>query len=422
MILFSKIRAGALQFVLFIGTIIVLLLFAFILMNHGHSLFDKKTEVMVNLVQETDQGLMESFARPMKMGERIKMADNGNLGITTNVLKEYWGLLEKRTVSSAKGKLLFGKTAFVGYTNPDRPALYLRDDNRPMVIVGDAKISGDAHLPERGIKMGNIQGYGYGRPQLVYGKVFRSNQQLPALSPEVVQRLRMMARPSYMPKGNGATLKREMVLKNSFKEEALIVEGSTIDLDKVVLKGNIIVWATDKINVRPTSYLRDVILVAPKIEIGEGTRGSFQAISSKQIVVGKRCELDYPTLLAVQRRNLSSETVNKTREPVIYVGNGTTISGSVLYLDEGGAKGQPRFIGVDEGAVVNGEVYCEQSLELKGSVHGSVITGSFVSFENGNTYLNHLFNGKISAQMLPDEYCGLSYENENVNGVAKWLY
>lgn len=421
MMFFKKIKAGALQFVLFIGTIIVLMLFAFILIHHSHSLLGKKSDIIVGIVQKADQGLLGSFSKPMKMGDSIRMVDE-DLGIQTNVIKKYWGLLEMRNVVSKKGKIEFKKTAFVGYEKPDRPALYLKDANRPLVIAGNSKITGDAYLPERGIKMGNIGGYGYVRPQMVYGNIFRSDQRLPQLCSEVVQNIKSMIGPGYWPKGNKVALKHGMVLKNGFQEESIVIQGMSLNLENISLTGNILVWATERINVKSTSRLRDVILIAPTIEIDEGTRGSFQAISGKEILVGKHCELDYPSILAVQRENVHNGQVNNPVEPAIQIGKGARISGSILYLDKKEANGNLSFIRIDEGAVVHGEIYCEQSLEVKGSVHGTVTTGSFVSFENGYIYLNHLFNGKIDAHMLPDEYCGLSYDNKTVNGVVKWIY
>jgi len=202
-----------------------------------------------------------------------------------------------------------------------------------------------------------------------------------------------------------------------------VVQGSDyLDLDKVTLIGNVVVWAMDKIHVRATSQLRDVILVAPQIEIEQGTRGSFQAIASERIVVGKGCELEYPTLLAVQEANTSDHAVNILRDPVIAIESGSSIAGAIIFSSKGKTKGLPKYIGIDREATITGEVYCDQALELKGSIYGSVTTGSFISFENGNTYLNHLFNGTINSELLPDEYCGLVYDCETTNGIAKWLY
>ncbi|NVN18071.1 hypothetical protein GUA46_06945 [Muricauda sp. HICW] len=423
MIIFSKIKAGALQFVLFIGTIIVLLLFAFILINQSHSLFEKQTDIMVDLVRASDNALIESFSMTVQEGNGVDLAGNQGLGIRSNVNKEYWGLLEKRNSVSKKGKLQFEKSAFVGYKNPDLPALYLRDDNRPMVIVGDAKISGDAYLPERGIKIGNIQGHGYARPQLVYGNIHQSEAQLTELCSNVDQQLKLMTGSMYRPKGNSVTLKQGLMVKNSFKEETIVVQGSDyLDLDRVTLIGNVVVWAMDKIHVRATSQLRDVILVAPQIEIEQGTRGAFQAIASERIVVGKGSNLEYPTLLAVHEKNGSDQTVNTLRDSVIAIESGSSIAGAIIYSNKGKSKGMPKYIGIDREATIIGEVYCDQALELKGNIYGSVTTGSFISFENGNTYLNHLFNGTINSELLPDEYCGLVYDCETTNGIAKWLY
>ena len=423
MIIFSKIKAGALQFVLFIGTIIVLLLMSFILINQSHSLFDKQTDIMVDLVRASDNALIESFSTTAMKGNSLDKVGNQDLGIRSNVSKEYWGLLEKRHSVSKKGKLQFEKSAFVGYKNPDISALYLRDDNRPMVIVGEAKISGDAYLPKRGIKMGNIQGYGYVSSQLVYGNVHQSNAQLPGLCGQVDQQLKMITGVNYRPKGNSATLKQGMLIKNSFKEETIVVQGSDyLDLDKVTLIGNVVVWAMDKIRVRATSQLRDIILVAPEIEIEQGTRGAFQVIASQRIVVGKGCVLEYPTLLAVHEGNGSDQAVNTLRDPVIAIESGSSISGAIIYSNKGKSKGLPKYIGIDREATVTGEVYCDQALELKGNIYGSVTTGSLISFENGNTYLNHLFNGSINSDLLPGEYCGLVYDCETTNGIAKWLY
>jgi hypothetical protein len=139
-------------------------------------------------------------------------------------------------------------------------------------------------------------------------------------------------------------------------------------------------------------------------------------------MVGTNCQLEYPTILALQSDPSNTTAINRTREPAISIGRGSTIAGSVLYLDKTEQEGLPLFITVDEGAVLVGEIYCEQSLELKGSVYGSVITDSFVAFENGNTYQNHLFNGEINASLLPMEFSGLVYGDKRTNSVVKWMY
>ena len=421
MMFFTKIRAGALQFVLFIGTIIVLLLFGFILMNHGNALLDKRSETLVDLIQEANSGLRTSFDNPMRSGQRTTLVAN-TYGIHTTVSKDHWGLIEKRKVVSEKGKLRFEKLALVGHQAEERPALYIKDANRPLVVAGIAKIVGDAYLPERGIKMGNIGGYGYTRPQLVYGNSYRSQGELPSIHQEANQKLQQFTSTFQNLKGKRINLRGDTDVKNSFANENLLIEDNHVELGNVSLSGNVVIRATYDIRVTSAARLRDVILLAPRIVIGDGVKGSFQAISSERIMVGTNCQLEYPTVLAVNSNPSKTTTINRTREPAISIGRGSTVAGSVLYLDKTEQEGLSLFMTVDEGAIVVGEIYCEQSLELKVSVYGSVITDSFVAFENGNTYLNHLFNGEINASLLPKEFSGLVYGDKQINSVVKWMY
>ncbi|WP_036384479.1 hypothetical protein [Muricauda sp. MAR_2010_75] len=418
----QKIKAGALQFVLFIGAIIAVLLMSFVLISHTHILFKKKTDVTISLVRTADQGLVYSFMQSMKNGDMLQAPDEDETGITTTIQKKYWGLLEIRSVLAKKGKLEFEKTGFVGHGQSEVSALYLKENQRPMVIAGDAKITGTVQLPERGIKMGNIQGYGYRRPHLVYGKQRRSSSTLPKLDQEVQQQLERISNPDFEPQGEEVDLKLGMVLKNSFKEETQIIKGFTVNLEKVTLSGNIMIWASRKITVHSSAKLHDVLLVAPHIEIKEGIRGNFQAVASERIGVGKGANLEYPTVLAVHQSKNTGKEMGSSRIPNILVEYGASVAGIVLYEDKEESKDIRPHIKIEENALVIGEVYCSRNLELKGSIYGSATTDAFIALENGNAYQNHLFNGKIDAMMLPSGYGGLCYEDKPANTVLKWLY
>lgn len=416
----KKIKAGALQFVLFIGAIIAVLLMAFVMVSHSHTLFNKKTDITIAMIQATDRGMGASFDQPLEVGMTWELPERRDpLGIETSVQKDYWGLLEKREVISKKGKLKFTKIGLVGLRDENRYALYLEDNNRPMVIAGDAKIFGDAFLPERGIKMGNIQGFGYTKPQLVYGRRQQSSSRLPELNQEVVRQLDLL---TGLPKGNIISFKKGGIIKNSFQEETRIIRGAVIELENVSLVGNIMVWASHEIIVKPTANLRDVVLIAPQINIVDGTKGNFQALASKQIKVGRNCKLDYPSVLAVGKKGKSEKSANKRQEPSLIMEPGASLSGMVLYLEESDSEGYGASIQIQEKANVYGEMYCQGSLELKGNVYGGVTTQSFITMEKGNVYQNHLFGGKIEANLLSETYGGLVFKDKPANQVMKWLY
>ena len=46
----------------------------------------------------------------------------------------------------------------MGSHNNKRKALFLKDNNQPLKLVGDTRIVGDVVLPQRGVHSGNIAG------------------------------------------------------------------------------------------------------------------------------------------------------------------------------------------------------------------------------------------------------------------------
>ncbi|MAU26786.1 MAG: hypothetical protein CMH48_07695 [Muricauda sp.] len=419
---FKKIKAGALQFVLFIGAIVALLLLAFVLVSYSHNLFLKKTDVLVEIIQAVDSGLEYSFTQNMVEGQELNVPIKSDLGISVSVEKKYWGVMEIRKTKARKGKLNFEKLGFVGHADENRAALYLQDRQRPLVLAGNARITGTAHLPEQGVKTGNISGNGYYASQLIYGMEKRSGELLPAFDEEVNQQIVKLTSDGFEPQGEEILFKVGMVLKNSFKEPTKVIKGSHILLERVELSGNIIIWATHKISVGATSKLHDVILLAPKIEVERFSKGNFQALAKESITVGKDCELDYPTILYVRQSEPKKED-SRDLEPYISINSNSNIKGMVIYGHEG--EETNRFkpdIRIDDNASVTGEVHCSGNLELKGYVKGSVTTGGFVALENGNIYQNHIYNGSINSMLLPIEFAGIKYEAKPLNQVAKWLY
>ncbi|MEM9650386.1 MAG: hypothetical protein AAF969_18075, partial [Bacteroidota bacterium] len=398
------------------------LLLSFVLLSYSHKLFHKKTDVLVSLIQATDVGMEDSFSSSMRSYESLELPTADELGIRVRVHKSYWGLLEKRQVKANKGKMSFEKIALVGNANPERPALYLKDNQRPLVLVGKTRITGTAHLPERGIKTGNIRGHSYRAPRLIYGDKKRSQKQLPPLDPEVEQQIARLTAPHFEPVGEDLFLKPGMVLKNSFKEPTKILKGTHLQLGQVQLSGNIIVWATEQIIVDASATLRDVILIAPKIDIGDFTEGNFQALASKSIRVGKGCRLAYPSVLLVSEKNKPDFDL-EDKAANILIGPNADIRGTVIYKSKS-EKAHPYkpHIKIEANATVTGMIHCSDNLELKGNVAGSVTTAGFIALENGSSYQNHLYNGSINSRLLPFEYAGILYQNDPLNQVSQWLY
>ena len=416
-----KIPAGALQFVLFIGVVIAILLLSFVLVSHTHGHFQKKTDSTIEVIRAADLALQKSFSETVEKGQTKNISLDNLLGIETEVSSTLWGLLELRKVKAKKASYTFEKLAFTGHSDDQRPALYLKDNQRPLVLAGRTRIQGTAYLPERGVKMGNIHGNSYSAPQLIYGEKKQSQGELPQLSKNIKGQMDLLSKTSFVPHGEVIRLKRDMVLKNSFKEGTKVIQGDIIELGNITLKGNIIVRASHSIRVKASSNLRDILLLAPTIQIEDRTKGSFQAVANTSIRIGKGAELAYPTVLALKTVG-HDDARNQSPEPNILLDSNAQVRGIVLYEDTSEPNRFKPHIKIEEHAKVYGEVYSTQNVELIGSIYGSLTTAGFVAVENGNIYQNHIYNGRINSGLLPMEYAGLTYQNTVSNQVAKWVY
>jgi len=185
-----------------------------------------------------------------------------------------------------------------------------------------------------------------------------------------------------------------------------------------------VVQASDKIIVDASAQLQDVLLLAPKIEIKNNVKGTFQAFANTSITVGKNCTLNYPSALVVNKRVVQQQTnTNNRTPPSIAINSNTTIKGIVLYLDKNEKQQFNPQVKIESGVHIIGELYCAKNLEHKGIVIGGITTSNFIAMENGSIYQNHLYNGRINSNELSRKYAGLLLENKvRTKAISKWLY
>jgi hypothetical protein len=177
----SKINAGALQYVLFLSVVIALLLLSFLAVNFTENRFETRARHFKDLVTATQQG----FEIASKANAGIRQDEETlfvfDETVETRVLKKPWGLFDLIRVKSSFRAENYEKWALLGGENNEKPTLYLKDNNKPLVLVGNTKVSGTAVLPKSKTKRGNIAGNTYVHPQLIYGPILRSSPSLPTI-------------------------------------------------------------------------------------------------------------------------------------------------------------------------------------------------------------------------------------------------
>lgn len=419
----KKIQAGALQFTIFIMVVIALLLAAFIILIHTHKTFKMHASFLIETVANTDKGIHYTLENKLLLRDSTVVNLQDEDYKTLKIHRDYWGIYEKViAVSNIKNKT-FKKVALVGGLQPNtnRVALYLKEQNKPLVLVGNTKIQGCAYLPKQGVRTGNISGHSYYGNQLIYGEI-KAIKTLPKLQSELLYEIDTI-RETYKTIGVNQflDLNAKKTYENSFYNPIQILySDKPIELSEVSLTGHIIVQSEIKISVDASSKLKDVVLLAPSIEIKNNVEGVFQAFATKGIAVGRSCILHYPSALVVKEKaHVITQQISNKETSFVKIDKGSKISGIITYL--GSTKNYKDQVFIDEKTIIAGEVYCNRNTELLGSVYGSVFTAGFVAKQSGSVYQNHIYNGEIMVNNLAQEYVGLVFDHTK-KGIAKWLY
>ena len=425
----KQLSAGALQFTMYIVIVIAILLAAFIILVHTQKTFKLQTNLTLETIENTNKGMnyaLQNDNISLKDTIQVKLQEHAH-GVV-EIQKDLWGIYEKITAVSRIKNKQFKKIALVGGNQPEnRVALYLEDNNRPLVLVGHTKIQGSVYLPQHGLRTGNISGHAYYGNQLIYGNTKTSKAALPKLSNGVKKSTEYLkTKIKTVSQNQFLDLDISNTFQNSFNEPLKVVYGlEDILLFGKTLIGNIVVQSETKIIVDATTKLKDVILMAPEIEIKNQVKGTFQAFASKKIVIGTGCQLYYPSALVLEevrpiKMDLTHSKEVKLKEtPFIHLKKNATIKGSIIY--QGFSKNYKPQVLIEKNATIIGEIYCNKNTELLGSVYGSVYTAGFVANQSGSIYQNHIYNGIIEIDRLAKEYVGVSFENTK-KGIAKWLY
>lgn len=410
------------QFAILVATIIAILLGSFLTLSQTHLFFNTQSKILVNVIDSANSGIQYSLKKEHIITDSISIEDDI---YSTKIKKASWGgFLKINSIASAKTKT-FSKIALTG-SKVFNPALgiYLSEDKLPLVLVGNTVIEGDAYVSDFGIKPGIISGHYFNGKELVRGNISSGGGMLPELDPVWLNDLKKLQ--AYVPFNSDEVILQEAINKNSFFDNTQFV----YDENKLILYetyiGNIIIKSDTEVVVANTARLTDVIVLAPKITIEKGFKGSASFIAEEKITLAENVNLGYPSSLIVVNTKIDeSQPVPKGEEP-IFIADDSSIFGTVIYLDKQEEKENNRMNSYTHVAIaptgkINGYLYCQGNVELKGAVIGAIYTNRFLAREFGSVYINHIYNGKILGRDIDPAFGGLPFKDSD-KAIVKWLY
>ncbi|WP_157594944.1 hypothetical protein [Psychroflexus tropicus] len=411
-----KVKAGALQLVVFVTVIIALLLSSFILYVHLNTMYKQDNTLTIEAIKVTDAGFkwMETHEITYRDTLRTQISERESF----KVVKKHWGLLDAVSIIGEVQNKGYNKIALVGGISPlaKNFALRLRNQRNPLVLVGNTSLRGELYTSPYGIKAGNIAGLYYENRDLFQGNLNTASTDL-GIKNDKINYLKSIR---YYYDSNEFMFidKLQDSIVNSFGKQAIVYYSEDeIYLNNSFIYGQVMIQSESAIVVDQTTNLEDVILIAPRIQIKDGFKGSVQCFSSDQITVERNVQLNYPSTLFINPEN----AINKNIVPKIIIESNSRIEGSLVYFRNQSQENQyDTNIYVAANSEIKGMVYSEQNLELYGNVRGSVVTDRFITRYKSSVYINHLLNVRISSDDVSSNYVGIPFNQTN-SGVSKWV-
>lgn len=414
-----KLQAGALQLVMYVIIVIGVLLSMFILYFHLNTKLIVQHESQIEAISLADESMHRALQLNFNYQDSVVLKPSKH---STVVLKKsHWGIYDVVTSNARVRDKFFEKLALTGGKTPLKPnlALYLQDNEQALQVVGNTKITGDAYVGKYGIRPGMISGTSYTNNRLVYGNTFNSVYllKLELTKAQYLKQLQAMW-PEDLVEFTAFDLNQTKTFQHSFKEPTqYFYSAQTITLFNKALYGNIIIQSDEQIYVDGSSKLEHVILIAPKVVIGENFSGQLQAFATEELIVESKVNLSYPSALLL----CPSERMSTDELPHLKLKGNSIIKGTIGYLRSDDAileKNTFSHVQIEEGTSVYGQVYSAYNLELKGKVYGHVITNQLITAFKGSIYINHLYNAQITAEPVSNDFGGLVF---NEKQIVSWV-
>lgn len=417
-------KAGALFYAIAVSLVIAILSGALIFYSYLNSILFEQNVVLHKLQLNAQSGLNILLATESTIGldekRNISLFD-GDID-SVQLERKSWGGFEICSSKSFFKNDWFSKVAFTGcdFFEDNQTALYLSDLNKPLALCGKTVIKGTCFLPEAGVQRAYIEGQNFIGDKLIDGAIKLSKPQLPPINNTLLTKIQsLMVNPI---NENDSVINAEEqslpdTIINSFINKTIVVyDSGNLEIEHQKFEGNIIVYSKRQIMIKSSAKLKDVLIIASGIVVEDTFSGSFQSFATDSIVIGKGCRLNYPTVLALAGASgFSTNSFITINETAVVAGVVCILAGNSV------SELYPSFT-LAQNAELYGQLFSNGSVDLKGSVFGSVFCNKILLKTLSSVYENHLLNATIDFSKLSPHFVGIGLvEQSKHKKIVKWL-
>lgn len=415
-------KASALGISIIISLVIALLCGALLMHHHFQKLVVLRYELKERLANNANSGiqylLSDQSEIPLNGSEIFDLYD---LGLdSVKLFRKFWGAYEVIGAHSFCKNNYHSVQAVIGSgpTLPnDRVGFYMADKRKALIVSGKTSLSGKTFVAKEGIKKGSIEGKNYVGDQFNFGKGNLSSRELPPIRQDITGLMEKKLTGVFDVSDSliyYSSISDSII--NNFQNNTLIVKSdSDLTIGQIYANGNVIFYSPTKVFVAPDAVLKNVLVLAPQIEIGIGFHGQAQFFASNSIVINENVILEYPSTVALlSKQSALDEGFG------ISIFDKCKISGSVIAISNDIEAKQPG-ITIGDDFYMEGEIYAAGILDLRGAVRGSVWCDKTVVDTKSGYYENHLLNVEIDPTLLSKHFLGSSFFDVKERSILQWL-
>lgn len=375
-------KAGALYFSIIVAFIIAMICASLIMLAAHYRGSYLKEMRMARLSRNMDSGIAAVLAEKDDTDTTKALDLFGDQTDSIMVKKKHWGIFTLATVKSFVLSDTIKRSFLIGLeTKNDALAVYLSDEDRPLSVSGDTRITGDVEVPKAGMRKSYVESRPYSGEQLVYGKIHDSKRTLGGLEKKWIKEIedKLDFDPSRLP---NLQSEEERI---SFLSGAKEFNVSGLTKIENNLSGQITLYSDTVVRISANAKLDNTIIYAKSIVIADGFKGNCQLFARDSIIIGNHAVLGYPSVLGIMSKE---KMVDQAK---IIIGNDVLFDG-IIFSYEPKRSALQTMVALGENTIVQGEVYATGLLKLakKVKVEGKVSCNRFIMKTPTTLYENFL--------------------------------
>lgn len=381
----KRFKASSLPIVLVISVLImILILMAFEFWNINsfyyiryHSVKQQKMHLSSVLSAFCNDSIL---SEQMKEEKKFQLYEDDTHSIVS-IDSYLWGLYECVRMHNFDNSIhavhLIGKAQDMRSS----PAIWICERDHSISLSGNAEISGKFFAPKNGLTYINLNFDSF-RGQIIPSTNIRvSSKNLPTVDSTYLQSTRDLKK---LPVSESDQIPEYY---HSFLNAPIYASIKNAD-EILYAKGRLVLYG-DKVRIKSSCKISDIILIARYVTIESGFSGSLQIMATDTVEIGKGTYLHYPSGVYIH---------GDKNKAYLHINQDSQIEGYAII--EGNVEGGNGFI-VDihyrqeKGSQLSGLLFVDGIAHLEGTVLGAAYLKECYYLSGENMYSGLIYNAKI---------------------------